>query len=79
MSSIEFSEGYATIRIPEGVLAESGLSLYQELDFQALAGKIVLTPCDPARLSLQAMVSGIPADAVLDEESFGDPVGMEVW
>jgi hypothetical protein len=79
MSTIGLSEGFATIRISESVLAESGLSLYQELDVQALPGKIVLIPCDPARLSLQTMVAGIPADAVLDEEFFGEPIGKEVW
>lgn len=79
MTTIELSEGHSTIRISEGVLADCGISLYQELDVQAMPGKIVLTPSIPARLSLQAMVSGIPADAALHEDFFGEPVGKEVW
>jgi antitoxin MazE len=73
------------VRIPKSIAEAGGLKMDQEINIEAIEGKIVLTPVVHAEeYSLKALLRQCPPESLaLDDEDRqwldDEPVGKEVW
>lgn len=65
------------LRLPTAALKEAGYQLEQKVDLIVSRGQIIIQPRAKVEYELEALVSGIHADNLHDEVSFGAPVGKE--
>ncbi len=65
------------LRLSTAVLKEAGYQIEQKVDLLVSRGRIVIQPSEKVEYDLDALVSGITAENVHDEVSFGSPVGNE--
>ncbi len=65
------------LRLSTAVLKEAGYQIEQKVDLLVSRGRIVIQPSEKVEYDLEALVSGITAENVHDEVSFGSPVGNE--
>jgi antitoxin component of MazEF toxin-antitoxin module len=69
------------VRFPLQVLREANIAVGDEVEVAVLEGRIVVTPSDRirGRYRLEDLVARMPEDYEPVEESWGPPVGREVW
>lgn len=67
----------AAVRMPAAVMAEAKLEIDQPVDVRVEEGRIVIEPLAPADVTLDALLAGVTADNLHDEQDFGPAVGRE--
>jgi antitoxin MazE len=68
------------VRIPAPVARETNLAHGSEVDLQLEAGRIVLTPTHrPRRYDLKKLLAKITPKNTPSAETWGAPMGREVW
>ena len=67
------------LRIPKSLAAETGLAEDAEVELSQVKGKLVVTPIDTPRYTLDELVSRITDENRHGEVDFGPPVGGEAW
>jgi antitoxin MazE len=65
------------LRLPTTVMKEAGYQLEQKVELIVSRGRIVIQPSERVEYDLDALISGITADNVHQEVSFGAAVGHE--
>lgn len=65
------------LRLPTSVLKEAGYQLEQKVDLIVTRGRIVIQPSEKVEYDLDALIGGINATNLHDEEGFGPPIGQE--
>ncbi|NBD74307.1 AbrB/MazE/SpoVT family DNA-binding domain-containing protein [Patescibacteria group bacterium] len=66
------------VRLPKALTERSALRDGTLVELTEDAGRIVLTPAQP-RVDRDALIAEIDADNLHGEESWGAPLGREVW
>jgi len=66
------------LRIPKSFAIEAGLQADAVVDLALVEGKLVVTP-QPEPVTLEALLAGVTANNLHDEQDFGGPAGREVW
>jgi antitoxin MazE len=69
----------ASVRIPASIMEAAHLELDQEVEMREEDGAIILMPVRYVKYELDDLVAAITGENRHDVESFGDPVGKEVW
>lgn len=69
----------ASVRIPASIMEAAHLELDQEVEMREEDGAIILVPVRFVKYELDDLVAAITDENRHDVESFGDPVGKEVW
>lgn len=69
------------LRLPKAILAETAMSVGDEVMISTQEGAIVVTPVRPVRRKyrLEDLVRAIPDDYEAQEVYWGPAVGNEVW
>ncbi len=69
------------VRISKDVLADAAIGIGDEVEILYVSGGIMILPVSPVTrgLSLDELLSRIPADYEAEEIDLGPPVGREVW
>ncbi len=69
------------VRLSRNLLDEAHLAVGDEVEVTAREGVIVLSPIRRVRgrVSLEALIAGIPADYEAHEVDWGRPEGREAW
>ena len=68
----------AAVRIPAATMSALGLQIEDTVEMREEDGRIVLEPVRASAPSLEALLDGISADNLHDEQDFG-AVGREAW
>ena len=69
------------IRFPKNLLDELHIQVGDEVNISMEAGKIIVEPVRPkhGRLRIENLVAEMPADYVVEELDWGEPLGKETW
>jgi len=69
------------IRVPKTLLDELQIHVGDEVNISVEAGKIIVQPARPkrGRVRIEDLVAEIPADYVVEELDWGEPIGKETW
>lgn len=67
------------VRVPQPFAEEVGLEEGTEVDLALDGGRLVLTPTNGRRWSLERLVERITPDNRHDEAEIGPATGSEVW
>ena len=67
------------LRIPKLFAAETKIGPNTEVDLSLVEGKLVVTPVERSKYSLEQLVENITEENTHAEISTGEPVGNEVW
>lgn len=67
------------LRLPKHVLESADISVGDEVEVIAQEGQILLKKVSPSKFNLEEMMARMPRDYQVHEESFGKPLGREVW
>jgi antitoxin MazE len=65
------------LRLSKQLLEQANIAVGEDIEVVAKEGQIVLKKT--RKFDLTEMVSRMPKDYQVQEESFGKPVGKEVW
>jgi antitoxin MazE len=65
------------LRLSKQLLEQANIAVGEDIEIVAKKGQIVLKKTK--KFDLEEMVSRMPEDYQVQEESFGKPVGKEVW
>ena len=65
------------LRLSKQLLEQANIAVGEDIEIVAKKGQIILKKT--RRFDLAEMVSRMPKDYQVQEESFGKPVGKEVW
>ena len=67
------------LRLPRHILENSNILVGDDVEVIAQKNQIVVKKASRAKFDLAEMVARMPRDYKVREESFGPPVGREVW
>jgi antitoxin MazE len=65
------------LRLSKQLLEQANIAVGEDIEIVAKEGQIILKKTK--KFDLAEMVSRMPKDYQVQEESFGEPVGKEVW
>lgn len=65
------------LRLSKQLLEQADIAVGEDIEIVAKKGQIILKKAK--KFDLAEMVSRMPKDYQVQEESFGKPVGKEVW
>ena len=65
------------LRLSKQLLEQANIAVGEDIEIVAKKGQIILKKTK--KFDLAEMVSRMPKDYQVQEESFGKPVGKEVW
>jgi antitoxin MazE len=65
------------LRLSKQLLEQANIAVGEDIEIVAKKGQIILKKTK--KFDLAEMVSRMPKDYQVQEESFGTPVGKEVW
>jgi antitoxin MazE len=65
------------LRLSKQLLEQADIAVGEDIEIVAKKGQIILKKTK--KFDLAEMVSRMPKDYQVQEESFGEPVGKEVW
>ncbi len=65
------------LRLSRQLLEQADIAVGEDVEIIAKKGQIILKKTK--KFDLEEMVSRMPKDYQVQEESFGEPVGKEVW
>jgi antitoxin MazE len=65
------------LRLSKQMLEQANIAVGEDIEIVAKKGQIILKKT--RKFDLAEMVSRMPKDYQVQEESFGKPVGKEVW
>jgi antitoxin MazE len=65
------------LRLSKQLLEQANIAVGEDIEIVAKKGQIILKKT--RKFDLAEMVSRMPKDYQVQEESFGKPVGKEVW
>jgi len=65
------------LRLSKQLLVQANIAVGEDIEIVAKKGQIILKKT--RKFDLAEMVSRMPKDYQVQEESFGEPVGKEVW
>jgi antitoxin MazE len=65
------------LRLSKQLLEQANIAVGEDIEVVAKEGQIILKKT--RKFDLAEMVSRMPKDYQVQEESFGEPVGKEVW
>jgi antitoxin MazE len=65
------------LRLSKQLLAQANIVVGEDIEIIAKKGQIILRKTK--KFDLEEMVSRMPKDYQVQEESFGKPAGKEVW
>jgi antitoxin MazE len=65
------------LRLSKQLLEQADIAVGEDIEIVAKKGQIILKKAK--KFDLAEMVSRMPKDYQVQEESFGEPVGKEVW
>ncbi|MEO7498810.1 MAG: AbrB/MazE/SpoVT family DNA-binding domain-containing protein [Casimicrobiaceae bacterium] len=69
----------AAVRIPAAVLAETGLSIEQQVDVREENGRVVIEPLRRREFDIAKLVKGIRRANLHEFIDSGPAMGREVW
>ena len=67
------------VRIPKPFVQEIHMGDGTLVDLSMVDGKMVITPSQGMKLSLQSLLKNVKKKNIHSETDFGSPVGKEVW
>jgi antitoxin MazE len=69
------------LRLSKQILADSHVSVGDDVDIAVRNGVIIVTPVAQAgrKLSLRKLVAQITRDYKLEKTDWGEPIGREAW
>jgi len=67
------------VRFPQSLLAQLNIQVDGELEISVEEGRLILTPVNKPKYSLDDLLAQITLESLHDEIDFGKPVGKEVW
>ena len=67
------------LRIPRSFAADANLRQDSEVDLAIVDGKIVMTPVEAPRWTLEGLLGGVTPENLHAEVDPGAPVGGEAW
>jgi antitoxin MazE len=69
------------IRIPKNLLENSHIKIGEEVNISAQEGKIIVEPTHKiqGKYDIKDLISKMPKDYKVEEESWGSPSGQEIW
>ena len=67
------------VRIPKPFVKELHMGDGTLVDLSMADGKMVITPSQGMKLSLQSLLKNVTKKNIHTETDFGSPVGKEVW
>jgi antitoxin MazE len=67
------------LRLPKHVLETADISLGDDVEVIPQQGQIIIKKVSKPKFDLAEMVSRMPRDYEVREESFGKPMGREEW
>ena len=67
------------LRLPKHILESANISVGDDLEVIPQEGQIILKKVSKRKFDLAEMVSRMPRNYKVREESFGKPVGKEEW
>lgn len=67
------------IRFPQSLLAQLNLSENGEVEISLEKGRLILSPVKKPKYSLDELLTQITPETLHSENTFGKPVGKEVW
>ncbi|WP_411752364.1 AbrB/MazE/SpoVT family DNA-binding domain-containing protein [Serratia sp. (in: enterobacteria)] len=67
-----------SVRLPVAIMEAASLRVDDTVEINVEDGRIIIVPVREEAISLQQLLSGITAENIHDDVSFGAPVGNEV-
>ena len=67
------------IRLPKNVLESAHIAVGDSVAVESHEGQIIITKVPIPKFNLVDMVAQMPRKYKVHEESFGEPMGKEVW
>lgn len=67
-----------SVRLPAAIVRAASLNVDDVVELSVEDGKITIVPVKTKEYSLDALMSGVTADNIHEEISFGGPVGKEL-
>jgi antitoxin MazE len=67
------------LRIPEALAAEAHLEPGTTVEVSLVDGKLVLTPVDEPKYTLEQLLAGVTEENIHREVDWGPAMGNEVW
>ncbi|MEQ1826085.1 MAG: AbrB/MazE/SpoVT family DNA-binding domain-containing protein [Pirellula sp.] len=67
------------LRLPKHILATADIAVGDSVEVTTHEGRIVITKVAKRKFDLAEMVAQMPRKYQVVEDSFGNPVGKEVW
>lgn len=67
------------LRLPKHILESADISVGDDVEVIPQEGQILIKKASKRKFDLAEMVSRMPRNYKVQEESFGEPVGKEEW